>query len=202
MMSAGTQSVPLALKFEDWPEQDVHAWMQARGKTSWFDDDGAFAEWSEGTEKLHRQHYGHWLAYLKLKHPDLLALAPCDRITQAMVGSYIDYAATRANTRTARKASGSAAQTQLRPRTIAEHIVSLTVVAKGLGPDRDWSWLSRAARRLHAQSNPYQLKPPLPLSAQEIMAWSLARLEKLHETVPGTRCVMRWNSGRRSPSAC
>ena len=34
------------------------------------------------------------------------------------------------------------------------------------------------------QSNPYQLKPPLPLSAQEIMAWSLARLEKLHETVP------------------
>ena len=159
--------------------------MQARGKTSWFDDDGAFAEWSEGSEKLHCQHYGHWLAYLKLKHPDLLALAPCDRITQAMVGSYIDYAATRANTRTTRMASGSAAQTQLRPRTVAEHIVSLVIVARGLGPDRDWSWLSRAARRLHAQSNPYQLKPPLPVSAQEIMAWSLARLEILHDTTPG-----------------
>lgn len=75
-MSAGTQSVPLALKFEDWPEQDIQAWMQARGKTSWFDDDGAFAEWSEGPENLLCQHYGHWLAYLKLKNPDLLALAP------------------------------------------------------------------------------------------------------------------------------
>ena len=60
VMSAGTQSVPLALKFEDWPEQDVHAWMQARGKTS-RSTMMALSRSGRTTTGASRQHYGHWL---------------------------------------------------------------------------------------------------------------------------------------------
>ena len=172
---------PLILKFDDWPEQDRSAWAQARSPGGLFDDDNALAHWAPYTEKLHRQNYGHWLAFLSTMWPELCAHAPCDRITEATVESYIDYARTRVNTRTASESDNSAG---LSPRSIANHIISLTIIAKALAPQRDWSWLSQAARRLYRQANPHELKPPIPLSAREIAAWSLAQLEDLHVTTP------------------
>ena len=64
----------------------------------------------------------------------------------------------------------------LRLRSIANHLISLAIIAKGFAPKKDWDWLYRAARRIYRQSEPYDIKSPIPISAGELLAWAIERL--------------------------
>lgn len=119
-------------------------------------------DWSAGTRRLHAQNYGSWLSYLTRNQPHLLDKSPADRITIEAVGSFIDESRQR-----------------IRLRSISNHVMTLAVVATGFDPNGEWRWLFRAARSLYEQSNPHQLKPPIPLSAADLYGWSLSLLKRL-----------------------
>lgn len=158
------QTVPLILKFENWPEADREFWKGAFVSQGLFDTDGMFAGWSDGTRRLHAQNYGSWLSFLQRNQPHLLDLHPVDRVTMETVTAFIDEGRRR-----------------LKFRSISNQILTLAVIASGFAPDREWGWLFHAARSLYERSNPHQLKPPIPISAANLFGWSLALLDRLSD---------------------
>jgi len=160
--------IPLIIKLAAWPEIDRKLWEQAFNSGGLFDTTGIFAGWSAGSRRLHAQNYGSWLSFLQRNQPDYLNLIPADRITKNLVRAYID----------------ESRQRQLKLRSISNHLMSLAVIARGFEPKRDWAWLFHAACSLYEQSDPYQLKPPIPITAAELFEWSLALLNRLTDLAP------------------
>ncbi|MCW5749635.1 MAG: site-specific integrase [Alphaproteobacteria bacterium] len=159
MMSNG---IPLVLKQSDWPAADQALWMRCRKTGGLFRDDGEFAHWSCGTERLHRQYYGQWLSFLKRTSPSHLDCGPAARITQEMVEKFHSESVQR-----------------LKPRSASGLLLSLFVVARAFDKTADYGWLQIAARRTYRASNPYKLKKPLPVTGDQVFAWSLARIQDL-----------------------
>jgi len=159
--------IPLIIKLAAWPEIDRKLWEQAFSSEDLFDTGGAFAGWSAGTRHLHAQGYGSWLSFLHRSQPDRLDLLPTERITKDAVSAFIDEGKQR-----------------LKLRSISNQVLSLAVIASGFDKDGDWAWLFHAARSLYEQTNPYQLKPPIPITAAELFEWSLALLNRLTDLAP------------------
>jgi len=154
--------IPLIIKLAAWPKIDRKLWEQAFNSGGLFDTGGAFAGWSTGTRRLHAQNYGSWLSFLHRSQPDRLDLLPTERITKDAVSAFIDEGKQR-----------------LELRSISNQILSLAVIVRGFDKDGDWSWLFHAARSLYEQSNPHQLKPPIPITAAELFEWSLTLLNRI-----------------------
>lgn len=155
-------SLPLILKARDWPAEDRKLWERSFASGGLFDTGGLFSRWSEGTRRLHAQNYGSWLSFVSRKLPVLLDQPPADRITKESVAAFVDEGRER-----------------LKLRSISNQVLTLAVVARGFAPDAEWGWLFHAARSLYGQSNPHQLKPPLPISAADLFEWSLDLLNGL-----------------------
>jgi len=102
------------------------------------------------------------VSFLHRSQPDRLDLLPTERITKEAVSAFIDEGKQR-----------------LKLRPISNQVLSLAVVARGFDKDGDWSWLFHAARSLYEQSNPHQLKPPIPITAAELFEWSLTLLNRI-----------------------
>lgn len=156
--------IPLILKVAGWPEIDRKLWEQAFISEDLFDKGGAFASWSADTRRIHAQSYGSWLSFLLRTQPERLNLPPTERITKDIANAFINEGKQR-----------------LKLRSISNQILSLAVIAKGFDEDGDWTWLFRAARALYEQSNPHQLKPPIPISAAELFEWSLTILNRVED---------------------
>lgn len=160
-----SRTPPLILKLEDWPTIDRELWDQAFISRGLFDTGGVFAEWSDGTRRLHAQNYGSWLSFLVRQQPGLLNVSPTERIGKEIVTSFIDEGMQR-----------------LKLRSISNQVRTLAIIAKGFAPDKEWGWLFHAARSLYEQANPHQLKPPIPISAEDLFSWSLSHLHRLNKT--------------------
>ena len=160
-------SVPLVLKFADWPVEDQRQWQQCHTRGRLFDTSGgAFAGWSDGTRRYHAQGYGSWLSHIARCRPELIDMAPAARVTPKTIAAFIDEGRAR-----------------LKLRSIANQLYSLAVVIRGFAPDADISWLWRAVKNAERQSEPHLLKPPIPLSARDLFEWSLGRLDELKTDV-------------------
>lgn len=157
--------VPLIIKIEDWPEVDRLLWERAFVSRGLFDTGGVFVGWSDGTRRLHAQNYGSWLSFLRRRQPEQLSFAPNERITKDTLRAFINDGTRR-----------------LKPRSISNQVLTLAVIVKGFEPNGDWSWLFRVAKGLHEQSDPYQLKPPIPITAADLFEWSLSVLNRLTNT--------------------
>ena len=158
-----TERIPFVLKYNDWPSADRIAWIAFYTDEGIFDDEGPFRHWSEGSRTKRRQSYGQWLSFLVRSEPSALKLLPAQRVTVDRVRSYLQECETR-----------------LGPRSIAGLILDLYVLAKGLDPANDWTWLNTASRRLLRRSGAGTLAEAPPISAQRIWRWSVDRLETLH----------------------
>lgn len=154
-----TPIISLIIKYDDWPLSDQQQWAFCLSPGGLFDAGGTFSGWSKGTCRIHAQNYGSWLSFLMRCHPDLIALPPADRIKQDIVEAFI-----------------LEGKKRLKLRSVSNQVRSLAITAKGFAPDKDWKWIFGAARKLYEQSNPTQLKPPLPISAADIFGWSLKQL--------------------------
>jgi Site-specific recombinase XerD len=168
-------TIPLIIKFEDWPEIDRKLWERAFVSGGLFDTSGMFVGWSEGTRRLHAQNYGSWLSFLLRSRPERLVFTPTERITKETVTAYVDES-----------------RQHLKLRSISNQLMSIAVVARGFAPDDEWGWLFHAARSLYEQSNPHQLKPPIPITAADLFEWSLALLNRLEDNLmpdPVTRAM-------------
>lgn len=156
-------SVPLILKFADWPIEDRRLWDRCLGKAKLFDAaGGAFSGWSEGTRRLRAQAYGTWLSFIRRRRPELVDSPAAARATPDTVAAYIEERRAR-----------------VKVRTIADQLSSLAVILRGFAPDLNRAWLFGAADKLMAQAMPRQLKPPSPLAAGDLFQWSLRRLQEL-----------------------
>ncbi|MCV2880369.1 tyrosine-type recombinase/integrase [Sedimentimonas flavescens] len=167
------------MKIEDWPNHDRQAWETALTAGGLFDDDGAFAHWSLGTERLHRQHYGQWLSFVHRKHPALINDGIGDRVTLATVQGFVEDARTRLTTRRHPRTGLREGARPLSLQTVADLVRSLYVVLRGLEPATEWTWLRSVANKLYQRSDPYRLKPPIPITAHQLYHWSLDRLQAL-----------------------
>lgn len=150
---------PLILKLADWPVADREAWPKLFEDTGLFDEEGSFAGWAEPTRRAAEERYGQWLSYLARCRPEALAEPPTRRITLGAVRGFVEEGEGR-----------------VRPVTIMGWVTNLLVIAETWGPDKDWGWLKRAARHWKHRAKETVLKPPLPVSADEILAWSLRRM--------------------------
>ena len=157
--------IPLIIKLKDWPEIDRRLWERAFVAGGLFDTTGVFASWSDGTRRLHAQNYGAWLSFLRRNQPEQIDLTPTERITKETVIAFI--------------AEG---KERLRLRSISNQVLTLAVIARGFEPIGDWAWLYHAARSLYEQSNPHQLKPPIPIAAADLFEWSLSLLNRLEDS--------------------
>lgn len=174
-------SAPIVLKIDAWPVEDRRAWQTALIAGDIFDDGGVFALWSNGTERLHRQHYGQWLAYICREHPALADFGIGDRVTRATVQGFVDDASTRLTTRRHPRTGLREGARPLSLQTVANLVLSLSIVLNGLEPGQDWTWIQSIAQKLHTRSNPHQLKPPIPITARQIYEWAIARLVDLSD---------------------
>lgn len=174
-------NIPIILKFDDWPAEDQQAWRLALSEGDIFDDGGVFSRWTSGTETLHRQNYGAWLSYILRKHPSLIDSSIGDRVTSATLKGFIEDAQTRETTRCDPSTKERKGARPLRLRTVAELMKSLFAVLRGLAPERDWREIGSVANKLFMRSNPYQLKPPVPVTAQQLFRWALQRLGQLEK---------------------
>jgi integrase len=169
-----TSSIPLILKFADWPAEDRRRWERCLGRGSLFDvTGGAFSGWSAGTRRLHAQGYGSWLSFILRCYPALIDMPPVARASQDTIAAYIEEG-----------------QARLKPRSVANQIRSLAIVLRGFAPNVDFAWLLRAADNFYRQSGPQQLRAPPPIAAHDLFQWSIERLHELRkEAHPDKRRV-------------
>lgn len=156
--------IPIVLKYEHWPEADKSAWQSLFVEGDIFDDIGSCVDWSDGTRRKRRQGYGQWLSYLMRNHPGTLALAPVERIDQSHVRSYIEECEAR-----------------LKPKSTAGLVLDLYVLAAGMSPERKWSWLGTACKRLQSKADRQSLPAPHAITADRIFEWSLSRLVEVED---------------------
>jgi hypothetical protein len=63
---------------------------------------------------------------------------------------------------------------------------TLLTVARAMAPDLDWSSLKNAAERLSQRAKVGSLKPRIPVSASDILRWSLNRMHDVLSDFSGT----------------
>lgn len=167
--------MPLILKPCDWPEADLAAWDRLFAAGDIFEDAGPCRRWSEGTRRLRRQSYGHWLGYLArnglLDEPGDVT----DRATPEALKGFAEAERTRCATRTA-----------------YTHLESLHALMRAMAPEKDWSALKQATDRLRLLSDLHTLGPRPPVTARQVHEWAIAeraRAEGADRLSPMARAV-------------
>lgn len=156
------QNIPLVLKLENWPQADQEEWAQFFELADIFSDAGTFSHWSEGTKTKHHQGYGQWLSFLLRQFPEQLHLAPTARVTPELVRLFL-----------------AECEERLSPSSVSNLISDLFVMARGINPDRDWTWLGRLSLRLNRRADRLALRQRAPISARTIFDWSLKRMAEV-----------------------
>lgn len=122
----------------EWPEQDRLAWAMATRDADPLDlSPASAAHLRLSTRRQYERGYGCWLKWMSLQG-ELEDTAPGERATEERVKAYYE----------AMVGQGYAGY------TIADRLVALSQVLKCIDPDRDFSWISLAARRVHQVTRP------------------------------------------------
>jgi len=157
-------SIPLVLKFEDWPSADQIAWNALFDEAGFLDDAGPCVHWSEGSRRKRQQGYAQWLSFIARQDPCAMELAPDDRIVLDRVERYLKDCRAR-----------------LKARSISNLIGDLFEVSRNMSPEGEWGWLRLASRRLLAAASENGLPEAPPITASRIFAWSTTRLKALEQ---------------------
>ena len=140
------------IPFSEWPIQDQAAWQAALLPIASLRPAGVAAAWSPGGRQMVVVGYGHWLGWLGRTGQLDSASAPADRVTQVRVSAYLE-----------------AMRAGLAPLTIQGRIGQLGRALRAMAPDKDWTWLSRAADWLRAAASPVREKQPRMQNAQTLV---------------------------------
>ena len=155
--------IPLVVWHERWPVEDRRLWASLFECGSFLEDSGPGSNWTDGTRRTWEQGYGQWVSFLMRFDPEALGLPPTERITEQLVGPYLEELRAR-----------------LKLRSIYNLITALLVVAKLFDPHHDWAWLKRAQKRLQSELSDVSVPPALPISASQIFHPSIELLEALN----------------------
>ena len=127
----------IRLPLADWPEEDRIGWNAAIRTGDPFDECGPAAHLADRTREDINYRYGCFLGFLKTRSPDLLALAPSERLSPSLIAQYV----------TLRRQSCS-------ERSVAGDLRRLRAALQLISPTSDWSWLLAIAKRIEAQAPP------------------------------------------------
>jgi integrase len=149
--------------FDQWPEVDRIAWQRLFADGDIFDDTvGQARHWKTATRKANQRNYASWLGWLADKGLLDLAVAPYTRATLETVYAY-----------------ASDLMEERSKRTVATSLIGLKCVLIRMAPKTDWQWLRNLTNRLDVWAGPATKPYPSPLPADEMVAWTIARLEDL-----------------------
>src|SRR5262249_38036562 len=137
------------LKLKDWPDEDRRLWqaackpgeLLARGE-------GARADHAGAPNRTAARAQGRWLTFLQMTDPSSLAEASALRITQDRVRRYVD-SLVRLDNSTA---------------TILARLQELGEVARVMGPNVSWTFITGLASRIRAHHRPVKGNTNLKLS--------------------------------------
>jgi hypothetical protein len=136
--------LPIAL----WPRADRAAWEAAMRPRDPFEDEGVGTRWSAATRRKTARGYGRFLFWLRERGELDVTADAAARITHERLMFYLDDL-----------------QSANRGHTIQNRIQELGDAMRVLAPDRDWSFIRRAAARLRANTVPARDKrgrlPPI-----------------------------------------
>lgn len=119
-----------SLPFDGWPAADQCMWLGLTQHGGPFDDCGPLATVRETSKRIYRDFYGHWLEWLRVNQPEVLAEQPESRATLARLQAWLgDMAA-------------------LSPTSRTMYFTGALRVLRGAFPHTDWSRHSRVAQRL------------------------------------------------------
>jgi integrase/recombinase XerD len=143
-------------KLSEWPEGDRIAWEKARDSGDILGASGAASTWSDETCRTRSGAWGQYLCYLATKGLLDPGAAPGDRLTPERLAMFV---ATRLE--------------QASAHTVAQNVIELSLVAKALAPDRDWSWVRRhrampTRAEVEVSKKPLDLFDPVDLLAEAI----------------------------------
>jgi integrase/recombinase XerD len=153
---------PLILKRIAWPDPDRLAREALFAEGDILDGAGPCCRWSEGSRKKREQTYGHWLGHCLSQGAVGQQTDVADRATEEAVRGFVEAEMARCSLR-----------------TVYMHADDLLFVLRAMCPDKDWAWLARIVGRLRANCTDGELKPRLGVSAHEIFAWALKRIESI-----------------------
>ena len=150
-----------ALRFADWPEQDLMSWRNAVRPADLLDNGGPLSELALRTLGDHKVNIGHWLGYCESTEPQTMKHAPHARITPSRVQAYVAHL------------RGCVA-----PYTALGRMRTLARLAPALAASEDWAWLRRIVARLDAEAGPIKLKLPLIRPTGELVDAGIRLMEE------------------------
>jgi integrase len=116
----------LGLPLDAWPAQDGAAWQRATTRIDYFDDEAPAGHWSAATLCQARCAYGRWLAFVRDRLPEVLALSPGERVNPDRARQYVQHIAPRVS-----------------DAGVSSELGHLIMALRAVASDLDWSWLRR-----------------------------------------------------------
>ena len=138
-------------KIEEWPEADRLLWQAALVPGDLFEESGCRAQCSKNTNCGIVYSYGRWLAWLDRRGVLEPTRSPGERILPIRVRAYV-----------------ADLQQHNASQTILNRLRDLQTAARVMDPDRDWTWINRLARPVHARHRPARPKRPRLVAAEEL----------------------------------
>jgi integrase len=155
-----TKCLPISL----WPSADQAAWERAIRPGNPFEDGGMAARWSPATRRKTIAGYGRFLFWLKERNELDETVGPAERITRERIKAYLE---------------------DLRSlnhgHTIQCRIQEFGDAMRALAPERDRSFINRAAGRLRADTIPARDKRGRLLPIAEVIAEGSSLLKRAEE---------------------
>lgn len=154
-MTRWQAAVPLVLPRRDWPEQD-RALFEAGRQGGDILEGAAYADGLRPTTlRNSTRGYGRFLAVLRDRNPDSLALPVADRITPARMRLYLQALLDHDNTHN----------------TVSARFMELRSALRIMYPDRDFGWLVRPGGASLRRLLTIRRKPVRFLDIGELASW-------------------------------
>jgi integrase/recombinase XerD len=150
-----------------WPRSDQAAWANGKKPSGPFDPRNAGSSWSPATWRKIAAGYGFFLTWLDGRGELDPEAQAAQRLTRERLTAYLEFLKHRNL-----------------GHTIHNRIQELGNAMRILAPDRDWTWIGRAASRLRAETVPARDKPSRLRPLDELIAAGLALMD-FAETEPG-----------------
>jgi site-specific recombinase XerD len=135
----------------EWPEVDRLLWEAALVPGDLFEEEGSRARYTEDTNSGIINSYGRWLQWLHYHGQLTPTSSPGDRITADRVRAYL-----------------TDLERHNATQTVINRLVHLSVAARVMDPNRDWSWIRRLARPIQARHRPARPKRPRFVATSEL----------------------------------
>ena len=121
----------------EWPLEDQRLWFRGCQQGGVLDDRGMAAHWASATHTGVAKAYGRFINFLKCTGELETRCAPAERITPDTIATFVTHL-----------------ESQIASISVWSIMSHLYMAAKVMLPERDWSWLRQAVKRLHRRITP------------------------------------------------